>query len=102
MLESRKFSYADKYDESIVTAWDREKYEKAAEIAFVFIEKWGMVAGIPDGEDSAGRQKVRLGTPQEIVDRAFECALLAVQRAHDEGLVHIAPSMNEENNHEND
>jgi hypothetical protein len=41
-----------------------------------FISRWGMVAAVPDGEDSSGRAKVRLSTPEELVVRAFETAEL--------------------------
>ena len=36
------------------------------------VAKWGCVACIPDGEDSAGRQKMRLQTPEELVERSAE------------------------------
>ena len=39
-----------------------------------FIERWGLVASVPDGEDSAGRQKLRLPTPDELVTRAADIA----------------------------
>lgn len=48
----------------------------AAELATHFIERWGMVAGMPDGEDSAGRAKIRLATPEEMVARATKSAEL--------------------------
>ena len=37
-----------------------------------FINKWGMVAGTADGEDSSGRSKLRLLTEAELVARAIK------------------------------
>lgn len=48
-----------------------------AEAALAMMERWGMVAGVPDGEDSAGRQKLRLATSEELVSRACEVADMA-------------------------
>ena len=48
-----------------------------ARIAEALIERWGIVAARSDGEDSAGRQKLALLTPQELVERACETAALA-------------------------
>lgn len=45
-----------------------------ATIAMDFIGRWGMIAAVPDGEDSSGRQQVRLQTPQELVTRAVQTA----------------------------
>ena len=49
------------------------------------VEKWGMVAGETDGEDSAGRQKFRLQTPQEVVDRAVAVTKIFAERMTLEG-----------------
>ena len=45
-----------------------------ARFATGFIEKFGCVACVPDGEDSSGKQAFRLATPSEMVDRACETA----------------------------
>lgn len=71
---------------------ERERLTLESILAVGFIEKWGMVAGEPDGEDSAGRAKLRLSTPEEVVARAFKMAELTVQTARDKGLVLITPS----------
>lgn len=57
----------------------------AAKVAIEFITKWGMVAAVEDGEDSAGRQKLRLATPEELVDRAVITAKLLYERLEAEG-----------------
>lgn len=46
-----------------------------ARIAMSMAERWGMVAAMPDGEDSAGRQKLRVLTPEELANKA--CATAA-------------------------
>lgn len=45
-----------------------------AELALLMIEKWGMVQGYPDGEDSAGRAKIGLMPIEKLIERAFESA----------------------------
>jgi hypothetical protein len=45
-----------------------------AKLAEEFVVKWGLVAAAPDGEDSAGRMKLRLLTVQELVNRACDTA----------------------------
>lgn len=70
----------------------RETVTQTGELAFRFIEQWGMVAAIHDGEDSQGRAKLRLTTPEEVVERAFVMAKLARERAKAEGLMIDLPS----------
>ena len=74
---------------------DTEQPEAEAKLAFTFIERWGMVAGEVDGEDSAGRQKLRLSTPDGLVERAFTIAHIAMDRARATGLMHQTPTLAE-------
>lgn len=53
---------------------DTEYPNFEARLAAALVERWGMVAGESDGEDSAGRAKLRLATPQELAIRACETA----------------------------
>lgn len=46
----------------------------AAEIAREMAARWGCVAAEPDGEDSAGRSRMRLATPDEVAARACNTA----------------------------
>ncbi|MCV9940933.1 hypothetical protein OIU35_31670 [Boseaceae bacterium BT-24-1] len=48
-----------------------------AALAATLIEKWGMVACTGEGEDSAGRQRLRLLSPEEVVVRACDTADIA-------------------------
>lgn len=52
----------------------RAMAEPQADFARQCIERWGLIAGTPDGEDSAGRAKLRLATSEELVSRACEVA----------------------------
>ncbi len=74
---------------------ERERAGLEANLAFAFIEKWGMVAANDGGEDSAGRQKLRLSDPDEVVKRAFEMAALAMSVARDAGLLVTLPTFAE-------
>ena len=67
--------YSDRED---ITVFPKAAMNTRAQLATVLLEKWALVAGIPDGEDSAGRQKMRLPTPEELVDRACVIADEAV------------------------
>ena len=40
-----------------------------------------MVAAQDDGEDSAGRHKLKLMSPEDVIDRAFKTAELACAKA---------------------
>lgn len=50
--------------------------DQVASIAKEMAERWGMVAALPDGEDTSGRQKLRIMTPEELVERACTVAEL--------------------------
>lgn len=54
-----------------VVVYTTTSLDEPARLAGVLIEKWALVAAAPDGEDSAGRAKARLLTPEELVDRAI-------------------------------
>ncbi len=64
-----------------------------AKLAMAMVERWGSVAGVPDGVDAAGRQKLKLQTPEELVTRACKTARLCIEafRTHDWLLVLPAP-----------
>ena len=95
MIESKLVKHEYDRERLHCTINEREHPELEARLAFAFIEKWGMVAGMDDGEDSAGRQKLRLATPKEATDRAFEIAKLCLEKARENGLVHTTPSLDE-------
>jgi hypothetical protein len=45
-----------------------------ADIALQLAIHWGMVAGMPDGEDTAGHSRMRRMTPDEITAHACDTA----------------------------
>jgi len=49
------------------------------------LEKHAMVAAAPDGEDSSGRQRLRLSTPAELVARCAELVELSYSTAREKG-----------------
>lgn len=65
---------------AVVNKWNKEEkviefgesLNMEAHLAFLLISKWGMVAASPDGEDSAGRAKIRPSTPDELVTLAID------------------------------
>ncbi len=57
-----------------VIVYRKSMLDQRAELALLMIEKWGMVQGYPDGEDSAGRARIGLMPIGKLIDRAFECA----------------------------
>jgi hypothetical protein len=85
------------YGDKEVKVFEREFLTKEAAYAFELIQKWGMILGIEDGEDSSGRAKNRPATPQEVVDRAFEVTDLFFTRAREKGFVIDLPDLNEIN-----
>lgn len=65
--------------------------EVRAGIALALIERWGPVAATLDGEDSAGRAKMRLQTPEELVRRCFDVAEVFVEHAELNGYIKRFP-----------
>lgn len=62
-----------------------------AQIAVGLTEKWGMVAAMPDGEDSSGRQQFRLMTEAELAERAVTAAQTLVTALRAAGMIHAIP-----------
>lgn len=60
------------YGEERITIHQNESLDQRAVLAANFAEKWALVAGEADGEDSAGRQKIRRLTPVELAAHACE------------------------------
>ena len=73
LIKSQKGVWSDRLHHTV-------NFNRRASIAGEFVTKWGMVLGVPDGEDSAGRSRLRLATPTEVVDRAVETADLLMTR----------------------
>lgn len=56
-------------------------------LAFSLVEKWGAVMGKIEREDNAGRAILDVMPPQEVVDRAFTVADLAVSELTKRGWI---------------
>ena len=67
------------YRKGYVSIYKKQVPGLHASMAIDFIVRWGMVAAVPDGEDSAGRSKSRLATPDELINRACEVSEIAVR-----------------------
>jgi hypothetical protein len=68
----------DEFGKTRVQVFIKRQPVRAAEIAQEFVTRWGMIAAKPDGEDSAGRAKLALLAPVEIVQRACDTAELLI------------------------
>ena len=74
---------------------EAEAAEMEARIACSLVEKWGLVSGVPDGEDTSGRQRIRLMSPEEVVDRAIVTSDLLVKAFRERGWMHKLPTFAE-------
>jgi hypothetical protein len=68
----------DESGKAMVRVFVKRQPVRAAEIAQELVTRWGIIAARPDGEDSAGRAKLALLAPAEIVQRACDTAELLI------------------------
>ena len=64
-----------------------------ADLAVRLLEHWGLVASESDGEDSAGRHRIRRASPEEVVARALDTATLLYSEARKRGLLVSVPEV---------
>lgn len=76
----------------IISAWDTEILNREGALAAALIERWGLVMGTPDGEDSAGRQQLKLMPPADLVERACDTAAKTMEAFRARGWVTLAPT----------
>jgi hypothetical protein len=90
-IDSAYMRFTESYDGTFLP---QPKYIVAGPggIATELVVKWGAIAGQTDGEDSAGRSKLRLQTPQELVARAIECAAALWEALQKQGWIDMVPS----------
>jgi hypothetical protein len=62
-----------------------KEMQGSARLACALIERWGIVAAEVDGEDSAGRSRLRRLTPDELVKNACETADAAMNEFEKRG-----------------
>ena len=76
-----------------VMVHNRITLDPRASFALNCLEKWGLVMGSPDGEDSAGRAKGKIMPLDEVVARACDVADRAYSAFRDRGWVIALPSL---------
>lgn len=77
-IDARSFvGYADR---TKVLIYDKRVPDMRAKFAMVLMERWGMVAATPDGDDAGGRQKLRRLDPAEVARYACEVSRHAFDR----------------------
>lgn len=64
----------ESYDGTHITVYSTVVSNMRGNLALKLIERWGLITGIADGEDSAGRAKINQEPINDLVKRAFECA----------------------------
>lgn len=69
-----------------------EALEPEAEFAQHLMGNMAMVAGAPDGSDATGRAKLRLMTPEEVVERAVSISTLAYKTFREKGMTVSVPA----------
>lgn len=79
IADRNAWSRKEQPPEPEVTLNALEAFDSEARMAAALIERWGCAAASPDGEDSAGRAKLRKLTPTELVNEACETAKIALE-----------------------
>jgi len=78
LMEVVATNAAEEFTRPHIILHQYELPDPRATFAMSLIEKWGMVAAATNnGEDSAGRQKLELQEPDELVERAMSITSLA-------------------------
>lgn len=85
------------YGEKRVGTYVTEMPNEEAQMAFNFLQHWGMVAAKNTGEDTSGRSKIDVLPVDETVARAFDMAELAYSEARRRGHMIEVPDLNEIN-----
>jgi hypothetical protein len=70
----------------------RNSYSNRATFALKCVERWAMVAAEADGEDSAGRAKLRRMTPGELTQQACDTSAALFDEFEKRGWVIEYPS----------
>lgn len=97
-LEYRAFRRGGKFDDTQgpgVYLHSRRAPTEEARLAMAILEKWAMVQGEPDGEDSAGRSKLGLMPVKKVVSRACDIAGTAMDEFRKRGWLVGIPSLDE-------
>jgi len=71
------FIEVEEWGRTEIAVYKKIALSSKALLAISMMERWGLVAGEPDGEDSAGRSKLNLMPVKQLVERACETADIA-------------------------
>ena len=74
MVKDIGFMIADRFRLKEPVLYNKLLFGMEAKIAIEMVQRWGVIAAMDDGEDSAGRHRVRLMTTEELVQRACDSA----------------------------
>lgn len=78
-MSTMNYGIRSRYGEHEYVLHEHMQLDTQARIVIDLVTRWGLVAATPDGEDSTGRAKLRLATPEELVDRAMKTTDLLVE-----------------------
>lgn len=82
------------YGDKKVVMFHTEAPNYEGQLALELLNRFGLIAGAPDGEDSGGRQKSKLLPVDETVARCFELAREAMRMLRERGLMVALPDLN--------
>lgn len=85
------------YGDKKVVMFHTEAPNYEGQLALELLNRFGLIAAEPDGEDSGGRQKQKLLPVETAVARCFDLAHEAVRVLHERGLMVALPDLNEIN-----
>ena len=84
-------------DHGHILTHDTEVLGVRAKVCMSLIDRWGLIAGKLDGEDSTGRAQYGLQTVDELVDRAIQTVDKAFAAFQEKDWLINAPTMEEMN-----
>lgn len=88
-----KNQYDKEMKQPTIGLHETEFLDLRAKFAMDLIARWGMIAGEPDGEDSAGRQRGKLADEVDLVNRAMLITTLAFKQFNDNEWITHLPSL---------
>lgn len=86
------FRTRKRYGETERTVDETHMLDLTGRIALRLVEHFGLISGFPDGEDKAGRAKIGLLPPPQVVERACDIAALFVAETQKRGWIHEVPA----------
>jgi hypothetical protein len=95
MLETHVTTERFDRDYASVIHHERHHVSFEGKIMLDMIIKWGMISAEPDGEDSQGRQQLKLMPEEMLVARASSVTQYALAELKQQGWIVEIPSMKE-------